>query len=148
MSQNSKTSWLLIPRIGIEYMGKRIALGDNWETVSQIANLEPKDNRYIYKDVLNTGCSLMLDFTNDLIDIMFVGGSLLYEDIELFNTTWEEVKAKLIVHDMRILKFEYGEGFVCPELCIYMASDSDVGGSTDEMDHIGVCHDLSALGDF
>jgi hypothetical protein len=140
-------SWTLIPKVGIEIAETKIYFGEDWNTISK--TLKTKDDlregsdKY-YENVLGTGCTLRLelDFEEGLFDILFMNGSILYNNIELCNTRFEELAAALIFNGMSVTK-KYGfEGYVCPELCIEFMPESDYGGETDRVNSLGIYRDV------
>jgi hypothetical protein len=140
-------SWTLIPKVGIEIAETKIYFGEDWNTISK--TLKTKDDlregsdKY-YENVLGTGCTLRLelDFEDGLFDILFMNGSILYNNIELCNTRFEELAAALIFNGMSVTK-KYGfEGYVCTELCIEFMPESDYGGETDRVNSLGIYRDV------
>jgi hypothetical protein len=136
-------SWLLIPKVGIEIGKAKIYFGQNWDTIRKTLNtkdsLRDSCHKY-YENVLGTGCALRLelDFDEGLVDILFMNGSILYNNIELCNTCFDTLAAALIFKGMTVTR-KYGfEGYICPELGIEFMRDSDYGGETDRVHHLGI----------
>jgi hypothetical protein len=140
-------NWTLIPKVGIEIAKTKIYFGEHWNTIRR--TLKTKDDERegfhkYYENVLQTGCTLRLelDFEDGLFDILFMNGSIHYNNIELCNTSFDKLAAALIFNGMSVIK-KYGfEGYVCPELCIEFMPKSDYGGETDRVDSLGIYRDV------
>jgi hypothetical protein len=140
-------SWQLIPFIGIECHLGQLRIGMAIEEVEKIIG---NNCFYLTDNIGETGCSIRNYYEYEdnykLDSIEFFDGSLRFEDIELCNTNLSDLMKSFQLKGCNLhYPSTVDVGQFCPELCIGITCDGDVGGETDDVSHVTIYQNIPTL---
>jgi hypothetical protein len=138
-------NWELLPRRGIRIGKTEIIIGAPRAEVRQALSQHfsyPTSPRRPTEDQYERGerkVFMRYDDADTLEEIMCVSGSLCLGELELHETTWTELAARLKACGYTITEpLYYADGQDCQELGINIATRDDLGGDGDEIEWVAM----------
>ncbi|XVU21525.1 hypothetical protein ACQPZJ_30155 [Actinoplanes sp. CA-054009] len=135
--------WELVPHEGLRSGDVEVRLRTSREELrAALAGRfgAPDENRPFEDQFTNEETTLFLRYDGGLLtSILFIAGSLRYDGIELYDTTFGVLEPALTARGLELKDpVEFTDGMDVPELGVNIATREDVGSDGDEIEWVAL----------
>ncbi|MFF5084596.1 hypothetical protein ACFY36_46780 [Actinoplanes sp. NPDC000266] len=135
--------WELVPTKGLRSgdVEVRLRAGREELRTALAGRFGPPDENRPYEDQFsNADTTLFLRYEDGLLtSLLFIAGSLQYDGIELYDTTFGVLEPALIARGLELTEpVEFTDGMDVPGLGVNIATREDVGSDGDEIEWVAL----------